>query len=94
MALSNAKKQANYRNRKIINGFTRDYLNGSQVVTPESFIDAKTVEHECLNNIVVAQFNQGLINAFYEALKDYHEEDGLYSVDSCFDAWKTAEIER
>lgn len=90
-ALSDAQNQKNYRTRKAAKAFSADFLQGALIASPEDFLEAKEAEFCIKHNVASVSVNQGLINEFYQALKDYEEEDGLVSVDDLLAAWKRAE---
>ena len=83
---------------KAANDFSTEYLKGSNIVTPDDFIEAKTVEFECKHNVASVAFDGSLTNEFYTQLKeyspeDYSSEDGspLYIIDELMEAWTIAE---
>jgi len=92
-ALSGTERSRRSRSKKAANDFSTEYLKGSNIATPDDFIEAKEVEFQCKNNVVITQFDQGLINEFYTQLKEYSPEDDLYITDELMEAWSRAEKE-
>jgi hypothetical protein len=80
---------------KAANDFSTEYLKGSNIVTPDDFIEAKTVEFKRKNNVGSMVFDGSLTNEFYTQLKEYSSEDGspLYIIDELMEAWTIAEKE-
>ncbi len=93
-ALSGTERSRLSRARKRADEFSKNYLEGSHLVSAEDFIQAKQCEFECNNNVASVQFNQEVINEFYEWLKqhdaDHDNGEELYSVFSLIEAWDLA----
>lgn len=58
--------------------------------TPESFLKNKKFEECQRYQCGSVSIDAGLINTFYEMLKDYCIEDGMYTRDDANDAWARA----
>ena len=71
--------------------FSNTLLSGALIAAPEDFIKAKEaelcIEHHCSS----VSINTSLTNSFYDLLKDFETENGLYSVEAMFEIWTQAE---
>jgi hypothetical protein len=91
MAMSSMERTRNHRIRKQAAEFANAYLDGAQSSTPEDFEAAMKWQFESENYVVLAGFDQGFLNRFYEATKDLPEvDDDTFLVTDLYAAWLEA----
>ena len=90
-ALSTAQRSANYRRRKAAKDFAVAFFDGRLHATAEEFVEAKEDELSRIHNVTSVSINAGLVQYFYEALKDYQSDDEKFHTTDLLAAWKTAE---
>lgn len=90
MAMSSTERTRLHRLRKKAEEFSNEYMNGANIATAKQFIKGK--EHEACEKYqaAVIQFEAGMINEFYDLLKDHECEKNKYTIDSLIECWTEA----